>query len=175
LLYSCRAGQTNLEGVPHQLDSFNSTSSCTASLLHIPTVPETQPSQASTPLPQISSPYCSTPLTISSNPSSSQSSITSAETQQSSFQSYTPPPTHQLASRKKRKLDNERERQLNDIDFQINRLIKASDEEDDAYHLFLGWAGTYRKLSRYQQAVARKKINDSLFEAEFQTPKSPPA
>lgn len=57
----------------------------------------------------------------------------------------------------------------------ISKLGVKDDRQDEAHHFGMSIASRYRKLSSYQQALARKDIESVLFKVEFETPKDPPA
>lgn len=76
-------------------------------------------------------------------------------------------------SAKKRKLNSGRhvENELELLEVQINsHLENRNKSKDEAYLYAESIVPTLRRLTPYQLAVAKQKIQQSLFEAEYETP-----
>lgn len=65
------------------------------------------------------------------------------------------------------------DRSLGSVDTFLETRELMSDPRDDAYYFGMTVAARYRRLTRYQQAVASRDIDAALFKAEFEIAEEP--
>lgn len=77
------------------------------------------------------------------------------------------------STRKRKKNASDLDKEINKVDALIASTLEKRTNEDEPHHYGMSVAARLRRLSVYQQGMARRDIEAALFKAEFETPALP--